>query len=240
MSKYKKAKTDLENSEKLRNEISAKNTILENDTTESKVKIRSLQNDINYLQNIGKSQTDKLSSESENQRQLLNNLQTELESTKKQLAIAELKLSRQNIVLDSVLTLLNDSLKTGITSGKISIENRDGCLKVNLLKDIWDDKKSHTFKKEGMNVFDHIIQLAKVDTSISIEVERTSSELYKTAKVSDRNSENRMDERQIEIWNYFTENGGVKLAKIKLVNNFNSSYKDPVYRIVIKQNLVQF
>ena len=237
MSKYKKVESDLTASETQRNEMSAKSSILEIDTTEYGIKVRMLQNDIGYLQNIGKSEKDKSSNESDKQKQLLNDTHTELEITKQKLREAKAKLSRTNMITDSLETLLKDSLQNLITNKKIRVEKDQNSTRIDLHENAWDKKKAAAFAPEAVIVFDRVIALIKADSSLIIEIERTGHRPEKTGKPSDQRNDNAQIGKPNLIWDYFIEKGGINANRVKIVNIFTKMIAaEEGYVIVVKRN----
>jgi len=221
MSKYKTSENNLANSEKQRKELSAKLTILQNDTTECKVKVRSLQNDINYIQNIDKSQQDKLTGESEQQRQLLLNTQSKLQKTEDDLSFLKLKLLTQVKADDSLQMALSFYLSKYIESKKISVERYDDGVRVNFLENPYLSKTASNFEEWSMAVFDYTSKIMEADTFLNINIEREGIEIQKNIKKTDPKIDLNTNAPKLII-NYLADKGRIKIDRMKIIFLFSN------------------
>jgi len=211
---------DLDASESERKDLIAKNSLLENDTTEYGNKYRMLQNDLAYLQNIKTSETEKLSSEKDQQSQKLNQIQSELASTRQQLQIVQARLSAIDKRASKLLSMVKDSLKNYNDTNKLVIHQCNGTVCICLKEEGWFSKEAPFISAETSDLLKKLAYVALTDSTLQFEIKRNGPEPTKSAKGQELSWGSPIMNKPYYIRSYFTARG-FKPDHVKIVNLFS-------------------
>jgi hypothetical protein len=223
LSKYRKLESDYSKSKSDCTDLIVKNSLLENDTTQYGVKYRTLQNDINYLQNTSKSENDRLVAELENQKKELSDKRVELDRVSQKFSMIQEERMKEMTFADSLNHAIMAYMFINNKHGDKLNVNLDGtAVRVKLNDADWFLKNA-----EGNEIIDQVASILKTDTSLNLIIERIGPGLSKNSKGLESKSDNAGIFKSIQVWNYLTDKKGINADRIKLQYRLSDNHATP-------------
>jgi hypothetical protein len=234
LSKYRQSEAELARSKAACSDLIVKNSILEHDTSEYGVKYRTLQSDINYLQNTTRSESNKLSGEMEKQRQELDQKISESKILREKLSAIEDQSIMKRALADSMEKQLRDSFKAEIAAGILSELRENYAVRLNLNTTEFFKKQPPFITEQGQKISDRIFNIMNLDSTLTLQIERIGPEYKTGGKSQEDKPENNVWTRQILIYYYFNDRKKLPASRIQIISKFSEGANSKeVYSVVI-------